>query len=298
MRAVTVSEPLPIVFNLQTHPTGRDRWLATAAMAEAEGFGALYVADHPGSTAAPFVALAAAAAVTTTIRLGTYVANTGVWEPLALANEIATLDFLSGGRAVLGIGAGHTPREWTDRGIDYPSAGERVTRMIDVADATRAWLRRLDSPAALQSDVPLLVGGNGRRVLAYAAAHADVVGITGLARTLADGHDHEVEWSAAQIDDRLGVLREIERPRVIDALVQIVDITDDRQRRAADLAAEHDLRADDLLECPYALIGTPAQIADDLREYRQRWGVTAYTVRAPAIAAVAEIRAELRARDD
>jgi probable F420-dependent oxidoreductase len=290
---MTVSEAAPIVFNLQAQPAGRDQWLATAARAEDAGFGALYVADHPGSASAPFVALAAAAAVTTTIRLGTYVANAGVWEPLALANEVATLDLISDGRAVFGIGAGHTPREWTDRGVEYPDAPARVTHMIEVAEATRSWLGRLDAPAPVQAPIPMLVGGNGRRLLGYAAEHADIVGITGLGRTRADGHDHEVEWSPAQIDERLSVLGALERPRVIDALVQIVDITDDRERRAAELAAAHDLRAAELLECPYALIGTAAQIADDLRDYRRRWGITAYTVRAHAIDAVAQIRAAL-----
>ena len=76
---------------------------------ERAGFDGLYIGDHPGSGPAPFVALAAAAAVTERIQLGTCVLNAGVWDPVTLAGEVATLDVLSGRRAVLGVGAGHTP---------------------------------------------------------------------------------------------------------------------------------------------------------------------------------------------
>ena len=118
---------------------------------------------------------------------------------MALACQIATLDVLSAGRAVLGVGAGHTPAEWTMRGLPHPSPAERVDRMIELTDTTRRLLRgeevtftgahitlqcaRLEAPRPRQEPVPLLVGGNGRRVLRYAAEHADVVGLSGLGRT-------------------------------------------------------------------------------------------------------------------
>src|SRR5688572_20352862 len=62
-------------FALQAQPQDAADWLDLARRAEAAGFDTLLAADHPGSCAAPFVALAAAAAVTTTIRLGSYVSN-------------------------------------------------------------------------------------------------------------------------------------------------------------------------------------------------------------------------------
>src|ERR1035437_846374 len=89
------------------------QWLSLARFADESGFDTLYVADHPGTSPAPFVSLSAAAVVTERIRLGTCVLNAGRWEPFVLASEIATLDVLSGGRLLLGIGAGHTPAEWS-----------------------------------------------------------------------------------------------------------------------------------------------------------------------------------------
>ncbi len=286
---MTVSETGPIRFNLQAEMRSRSQWRSIAESAEQSGFEALYVPDHPRSSASPFVALAAAAAVTERIKLGTYVVNAGVWDPLPLATEVATLDVVSGGRAVFGIGAGHTPTEWTDRDMMYPSASERVDRMVKTAIATRAWLADLGDPAPIQDPVPLLVGGNGRRVLDFAATHADIVGITGLGATLADGHTHAAHWSTSAIDERLAPLRASGRPIVVDALVQFVALTDDRGAVAQQLAAEHSLVADDLLACPYAFIGTVEQIVADLIEARRRWGITRYTLRPSAVRVVEQL---------
>jgi alkanesulfonate monooxygenase SsuD/methylene tetrahydromethanopterin reductase-like flavin-dependent oxidoreductase (luciferase family) len=127
-------------FSLQVEPQNAAEWLDTARRAEAAGFDTLLTADHPGSCSSPFVALAAAAAVTTTIKLGSYVVNAGVREPMLLAADVATLDVVSGGRAVLGIGAGHTPAEWAAVGLTRPDAQGRVDRCIAVAEATRRLL--------------------------------------------------------------------------------------------------------------------------------------------------------------
>jgi len=127
---------LPIVVSVQAAPRDRTSWLSLARAIDRDDadFATLYVADHPGSTASPFVALAAAAAVTERIRLGTCVINAGLWEPFALASAVATLDVLSSGRSVLGIGAGHTPAEWSRVGATLPAPGERVGRMEVMID--------------------------------------------------------------------------------------------------------------------------------------------------------------------
>lgn len=130
-----------VTISVQADPITRPAWGAFARRVEELGFAGLLVADHPGTGSAPFVALAAAATATDRIRLGSYVANAGVWEPIALAAQVATLDRISGGRAVLGVGAGHTPAEWTARGLPAPGAAARVDRLIELVDATRRLLR-------------------------------------------------------------------------------------------------------------------------------------------------------------
>ena len=219
-----------------------------AVKVEDLGFDALYVADHIGIAPSPFAALAAAASVTTALRLGTYVVNCGVRDPLTLASDTATLDQLSDGRVVLGLGAGHTPAEWTMSGHPYPSAAQRVGRLGEMVDVVNALLRGeavtfhgryldldeavLSEPRPVQDKIPVLIGGNGRGLLGLAGRAADIVGLTGLGRTLDDGHRHDVDWRAESIDERVALVRAAGAGRtvapVLDALVQHVAITDDR----------------------------------------------------------------------
>lgn len=289
--------------SVQASPRGRSSWLRLARDVEAAGFHALYAGDHPGSTASPFVALAAAAAVTDRIRLGTCVVNAGLWEPVTLASEAVTLDVVSDGRTILGVGAGHTPHEWAAVGRDLPPAGPRVGRMIEVVEATMALLaggsvsRRgrhvqladatMAEPRPLQDRIPLLVGGNGPRVLRFAAGHADVVGITGLGRTLADGHRHEVDWREATVRRMVGAVLSAGatgRTPEIEALVQVVEITDDAAR-VADRLSEHipGASAEDLLAAPFAWIGTIDEIAAKLRRCEEDLAISRYVVRAPSL---------------
>lgn len=113
---------------------------AFAVAAEERGYHSLYLPEHthlpvvearpPASVAGvevedyrrsldPFVALAAAAAVTERIRLGTGVCLVAQHDPIVLAKEVATLDHLSGGRFVLGVGYGWNRREAADHGVDF-----------------------------------------------------------------------------------------------------------------------------------------------------------------------------------
>jgi probable F420-dependent oxidoreductase len=287
-------------------------WQELAKKVESLGFDALYVADHPGVTASPFATLASAAAVTSTLKLGTYVCNAGIRDPVALAGDAATVDVLSNGRFILGVGAGHTPAEWTMHGRDYPSAGARVARLEEMVHVVTRLLADevvtfagehvataeafLLAPRPVQSKMPLLVGGNGTQLLRLAASHADIVSLTGLGRTLEDGHHHTADWNAESIDDRVSLVRESigDRDAVLDALVQHVEITDDRAAAAERVArAVPGLTPTDVLAAPYAFIGTPDQLVDDLDEHRVRWGFTSYVVRAQAVDDVASILGRL-----
>jgi len=303
-----------IRFGVQADMTADSRsWLELARRVEALGFDALYVADHPGVTASPFAALASAAAVTSTLKLGTYVCNVGVREPVALATDAATVDVVSNGRLILGLGAGHTPAEWTMNGHEYPSPRERVGRLGEMVDVV-TWLLAgevvafdgeyvqtdsafLLAPRPVQSKVPLLVGGNGKQLLRIAASHADIVGFTGAGRTLEDGHHHAVDWSAESIDERVAIVRDGcgYREVVFDALVQHVEITDDRPGAAERVArAVPGLAPIDVLAAPYALVGTVDEVIEELDRHRERWGFTSYVVRADVIDIVAPLIDRLR----
>ena len=302
---------MEISFSVQAQPLSITQWLETARRAEDEGFERFYCADHPGSTVSPVPALAAAAAVTSRIRLGALVMNAGVHEPFDLAADVASLDLLSAGRAIFGVGAGHTPAEWAQVGRAHPSARDRVGRLLEVVEVVQRLLaggpvtfagEHIDLIALeglsvpRHGEIPLLIGGNGSRVLRYAATHAEIISLSGLGRTLPDGHRHEVAWRPDQIDQRLDLIREATpagKAPALEALVQHVQITDDALGAAAEWAGPLDVRPEDLLEAPYVLIGTVGEIASKIRRTAADRGIMAYAVRAPTMDDVALIRAEL-----
>ncbi|MGK5742015.1 LLM class flavin-dependent oxidoreductase [Micromonospora sp. URMC 103] len=299
-----------VTFSLHASPSDTAaQWIDLARRAEAAGYDALLVPDHPGVTVNPFVALAAAAAVTTRIGLGSNVSNAGVREPMLLATDVASLDLVSAGRARLGVGAGHTPAEWRAVGRERPDVAGRVRRAVAVAEAVRALLdgeevtvdtpdlvlrdARLETPRPVQRRIPLTVGTSNSSLLRWAGAHADVVGLAGLGRTLPDGYNHEVRWRAADIEAQLaqvaaGAAGRAEPP-ALEALVQQVVVTDDAEAAAAEMARDVGLSVAELLATPYVLMGTEDEIVAAVTAHRRRWGITRFVVRAPAVDALTPI---------
>jgi probable F420-dependent oxidoreductase len=305
-----------VSFAVQAAPTGGD-WPEFAQRVESLGFEALCLADHPGVTASPFVAAAAATTLTRSLRIGAGVVNCGVRAPLDIANDAATLDLVSDGRGLLGMGAGHTPAEWRALGMTYPSPSERIERL----DVLVTLVQRLLAGETVSCDfphchlvdarlelaprtIPLLVGGNSEALVRIGAARADIVEIGGLGRTLRDGHFHEPRWAPDQIAPVVDAFHDAVGTRHVrlGSLVQFVAVTDDAHTAAAGLLrslSEH-LPEDclpslpDLLAAPFVLIGTVEQIADKVRDTQQRWGIDRYTVRATAVEDVAQVIALLR----
>jgi probable F420-dependent oxidoreductase len=201
--------------------------------AEARGFHALYLPEHthiPTSrltppptgdgelaeeyrrTLDPWVALAQASAVTRRLRLGTGVALVAQHDPLALAKQIATLDHLSGGRVVLGIGFGWNREEAEDHGVDWARrrgiAREHVMAMQrlwrdDVASFAGEHVRLSPSWAWPKpvGAVPVLIGGAaGPGLFGHIAEYGDgwiPIGGAGLASALPD---LRAAWEAAGRD--------------------------------------------------------------------------------------------------
>jgi len=108
-----------------------EEWTAKARRAEELGFAVLVVPDGLRHTLGPLPALALAAAATRTLRVGTYVLANDFRNPVQLAKDVATLDFLTGGRVELGIGAGRVGSDVDNRslGVPFDSGAVRVARL-------------------------------------------------------------------------------------------------------------------------------------------------------------------------
>jgi len=171
--------------------------------AEAAGFDAISVPDHVhqnqvgGGPASPmfeaYTVLGALATVTSSARLFSLVSPVTLRSPGLLAKAVSTLDVLSGGRAVLGVGAGWDAAESEAYGIEFPSLGERFDRLDEELAICQALLRdppatvtgkfyavreAHNSPRPVRGSVPVLVAGGGeRRTLDLVARYADACNV-------------------------------------------------------------------------------------------------------------------------
>ena len=274
--------------------------LAAARRAEELGFDVVTVSDHVGPPRmSPMATLSAIATATTRIRLGTFVVNNDMRNPVQLAWEAVTLDRLSHGRFELGIGAGHTPHEYTATGLEFDPPAVRKARLIE---SVRVIRRLVDGETvdfdgeyvrvsgaevgrSTQDRLPILIGGNGAELLGAAGELTDIVGLQGLGRTLADGHSHDVKWTRAHLDHQIDQVRAGAGDRFGDlefnALAQVFTLTDDRDAALAEVCGwAEDLAMSDAAEIPYLLVGSVDQIAEHIHTCRDRWGITYFVVRA------------------
>lgn len=246
------------------------------------GFDVLHVADHlVEGCPPPLLALAVAAGATERIRLGTLVLNNDFWNPVILAREAAALDRWSGGRFELGLGAGHVASEYEGTGIPFDPGGVRVDRLEAAVRTIKAELASESMWPKPVGRIPLLVGGNGRRVHALGATEGDIVGFVGFTHRQGGRSVDLADFGPDALDRQVARTRDAAGDRFDDlelqVLVQHVEVTDDRRSVCERLAPEFGLEADVLLASPYVCIGTHHQIADQLREQAERFGTT-YTV--------------------
>jgi probable F420-dependent oxidoreductase len=280
-------------------PSGRDEWVKVAGQAEDLGFSVLTVPDHlVDGCISPFAALGVAAEATSTLRVGTLVLNNDLRHPAVVARETLALDSLSGGRVELGLGAGDGFPEYESAGIRFDDGATRVARLAEAVEVLDGLLRGNDvtfggahyqltahrawPPATQRPRPPVLVGGNGRRLLRMAAARADTVGLSGTGRTKSDGLTHEATGFPPQaVDERIALLRAASAGRDVElqALVQRVILTDDPPGTAERLRKLiPELSVEDILTTPYLWIGTVESICDQILAAREQWGFSYFTV--------------------
>src|SRR5215475_13043117 len=198
----------PFRFAVQaTNAANAREWREFACQAEQLGYSTLLLADHylgpgpaqqaartPRQDLAPTPAIAAAAAHTSTLRVGCRVYCIDYHVPAVLAKEVATLDLLSDGRFELGLGAGWSAVEYDAMGLTYQTPGRRVAKLKEVVALIKAHCAGVElacagehvnvngyvgTPQPVQRPhPPIMIGGAGRRVLAYAAREADIVSVS------------------------------------------------------------------------------------------------------------------------
>jgi alkanesulfonate monooxygenase SsuD/methylene tetrahydromethanopterin reductase-like flavin-dependent oxidoreductase (luciferase family)/predicted kinase len=176
-----------------------------AADAEAAGVDHIWMMDHLrqipqvgpawADIPEPYTALTWLAAVTERVRLGVLVSPAFRYHPVVLAKQVSTLDVLSAGRAMCGLGVGWFAQEYAAAGVDFPPLDRRYAHLEDALQvlpllwgkgsphyegATVTVSEALCYPRPIQQHIPMLVGGSGeRRTLRLAARHAHACNLFG-----------------------------------------------------------------------------------------------------------------------
>jgi probable F420-dependent oxidoreductase len=236
---------------------------------------------------------------TARLHVGTLVLNNDFRHPVDTARETAGVAMATEGRFELGIGAGHMKSEYDAAGIPFEDGGVRVSRLEESARLIRCLLDgdTIDFDGAhyrVQAEagsllappperVPMLIGGNGTRLLQLAGKTADIVGLAGFGHNRNATKVELTHFDGAGLENRIAVVRDAAGDRFdaieLNVLIQFVVHTDDRQASAAELAAVFGgITPEFVLDSPFVLLGTYEQMAETLTERQRRFGVSYWTV--------------------
>jgi probable F420-dependent oxidoreductase len=289
--------------------TSAKEWREVSRRAEDLGYSTLFVADHylgPGAAnaatlmapqqLAPIAAMATAAAVTTTLRVGCRVFCIDYHVPAVLAKEAATIDVLSEGRLEFGIGAGWHAAEYRAMGLCFDEAPRRVAKLEETIALVKAhWSgEQMDIdgtyvkasgyaglPVPVQSPhPPIMIGGSRKRVLSLAGREADIVSLANVPWVAVNEAGLTPSEEAAR---RVGYARGAAGARFdqldIEASPYFSEITadvDDALARLSD--SMRGAEAEVLRDHPNVLVGPVEAVIDQLQRRRDEIGPNYITI--------------------
>ena len=317
----------PFRFAVQAYrPESGKVWRELARRVEALGYSALHTSDHylgPGPvsestghrpvTLAPIPAMAVAAEVTSTLRIGCRMFCVGYHSPYVLAKEIATLAELSDGRTEVGLGAGWLQAEYDAMGIPFPPAGERIRFLGEFVGMLKDFLagRPADTQGThvrvggmgplplLDAPPPITIGGGAPRILRLAGAQADVVSINFNNRSGVIGADSVASSGHEETVQKLGWVREGAGERFEQLELEFAAYflaVEGGATTEEQLSTQTGMAGEELRTFPHALVGSVDDICAELERRREVYGFSYVTVGDRAIDAFAPVVERLTGR--
>jgi probable F420-dependent oxidoreductase len=291
-------------------------WRDRARQAEDLGYASLWMPDHFEDQWGPLVGLTAAAAATSSLRIGALVFDNDYRHPAVLAKEMATLDLVSEGRVEVGMGAGWLKADYDRHGLTFDPPGTRVERLEEAVRVVKGlWSDgpttfagrhyRLDGAPGWPLPVqrphpPLMVAGGSRRVLSLAAREADIVGFNMSLAAGAVGPETARSSLAGEFEKRVAWVREEAGERFdqlelhCNTAYCLVGV--DRWATAAAVAPGFGITPEEALEVPIALVGTVDEICESLERRREEFGFSYWAVPGDAMQSFAPVVARLAGR--
>jgi probable F420-dependent oxidoreductase len=287
----------PFRFGVQLGSLSASDWRERLRRIEGLGYSSVFWPDHFGDQWEPVSALAAAAAATERLRVGSLVYDVDYRHPVVLAKAAATLHLLSGGRHEFGIGAGWMETDYVEAGLAYDPPGVRIGRLDEALQIIRSmWtqdrtsfegrhyrIREVARAAALPAgERPrILVGGGGRRLLSLAGRQADIVGIN---PSLPEGRVTPAtarDLTPDRVREKVGWVREAAAaarrdPDALEltTLTFVLAVTDDPRSLRQALARGSAMSEEQVADSPLFLTGSAAEIRDRLVARREQTGIS------------------------
>ncbi|HET7726099.1 MAG TPA: TIGR03621 family F420-dependent LLM class oxidoreductase [Candidatus Limnocylindrales bacterium] len=274
-----------------------------ARRAEAIGYDVLVYPDHLIHPFAVVPLLATAAAATERLRVAAFVLNNDLRHPAVLAQDLATLDRLSGGRVEVAIGAGWYKAEYDAIGLPFDPVQVRQARLAEAIAVLKGCFG--DGPFSFEGEhyrirdhdgqpkpvqrphPPIFIGGGGRRTLELAAREAQTVGLA--PRTVfRDGAPvgEPRSYTLAATEEKIAWVREAAGDRFAELEFNVYPsgsapvITDDARGEAERIAQRMrdrsgtEITTDEVLESPHIMVGSVDALVDKFRILRERFGIS------------------------
>jgi probable F420-dependent oxidoreductase len=273
---------------------------ARARRAEQMGYHALVIPDHLLRQLSPVVAMATVAAATSTLRVSAFVMNNDLRHPAVLAQDLASIDVLSGGRVDIAIGAGWNKPEYDAIGMAFDPTPVRQARLVEAITVLKGLFTGSSfsfagehytitdytaEPVPVQRPhPPFLIGGGGRRTLALAGREADIVGLAPRIKATARVDAASLTFAATR--EKIGWVREAAGERFDSLEFNIypstwpVTVTDDLRgeaRRVIDHLRSRtgvELTEDEVIDSPHLFIGSVDRLVEKFLQLREELGVS------------------------
>ncbi|MGH8862962.1 MAG: TIGR03621 family F420-dependent LLM class oxidoreductase [Jatrophihabitantaceae bacterium] len=273
---------------------------ARARRAEQMGYHAVVIPDHLVGQLSPVVAMSSVAAATSALRISAFVMNNDLRHPAVLAQDLASIDVLSGGRVDIAIGAGWNKPEYDAIGMAFDPTPIRQARLAESVTVLKGLFAGSSfsfagehytitdyaaEPVPVQRPhPPFFIGGGGRRTLTLAGREADIVGLA--PRVLANARIDAASLTLAATREKVGWVRDAAGDRFPSLELNIypstwpVTVTDDvrgEARRVIDHLRSRtgvELTEDEVIDSPHLFIGSVDRLVEKFLQLREELGIS------------------------
>jgi probable F420-dependent oxidoreductase len=305
-RSATIARVKPFSF-IADAPSVADGSELTerARAAEALGVRTFVIPDHlVEGIFAPTPYLAHVAAVTSTLRIAAFVHNNDLRHPAVLAQDLATLDVLSGGRLDVALGAGWNQPEYDAIGLTFDAVPVRQARLAEAVAVLKGCFGEgafsfhgehydiTDYDAfpkpVQQPHPPIFIGGGGKRTLTLAGREAQIVGLAPRIRGQQRVDPPSLTWAATA--EKIAWVREAAGDRFDELVFNVypsgwpISVTDDLRgeaRKVVDRLKSRtgvELSEQDIIDSPHVYIGSIDRFVEKFSELRERLGISSFLV--------------------